>query len=232
MTGTGAAAGDEVIIPAPYWVSYPQMVKLAEGTPVFIPAPIEQDFKITAAQLEKAITHKTRLIILCSPCNPTGSIYSAGELESLAQVILKHEDLYVISDEIYEHLNYSGKHASIAVVPGMTERTIIVNGVSKAYAMTGWRIGFIAAPETLEIYNDAGKLVWSQNYDLLKEAGADVLLHTTVLAPLMEGRRVVGVRVLCEEGERTIPAKVVIDATGNGMVAAAAGGGRGIGHFR
>lgn len=139
--------GDEVIIPAPYWVSYPQMVKLAEGTPVFIPATIEQDFKITAAQLEAAITPKTRLIILCSPCNPTGSIYSASELEALARVILAHEDLYVISDEIYEHLNYSGSHASIATVPGMKERTIIVNGVSKAYAMTGWRIGFIAAPE-------------------------------------------------------------------------------------
>ncbi|MCQ2170412.1 MAG: pyridoxal phosphate-dependent aminotransferase [Bacteroidales bacterium] len=139
--------GDEVIIPAPYWVSYPQMVKLAEGTPVFIPAPIEQDFKITAAQLEDAITPKTKLIILCSPCNPTGSIYSAQELEALAAVILKHDGLFVISDEIYEHLNYSGKHASIASIPGMKERTIIVNGVSKAYAMTGWRIGFIAAPE-------------------------------------------------------------------------------------
>ena len=138
--------GDEVIIPAPYWVSYPQMVRLAQGTPKYIEAGIENDFRITAAQLEAAITPKTRLLILCSPCNPTGSVYPESELESIAKVILSHEDLYVISDEIYEHLNYVGKHASIAAIPGMEERTILVNGVSKAYAMTGWRIGFIAAP--------------------------------------------------------------------------------------
>lgn len=138
--------GDEVIIPAPYWVSYPQMVRLAGGVPVFVHAGIENDFKITAAQLEAAITPRTRLLILCSPCNPTGSIYSAEELAALASVIQSHEGMYVISDEIYEHLNYSGAHSSIASVPGMVERTVIVNGVSKAYAMTGWRIGFIAAP--------------------------------------------------------------------------------------
>lgn len=138
--------GDEVIIPAPYWVSYPQMVKLAEGTPVFIEATIEQDFKITAEQLEKAITPKTKLIILCSPCNPTGSVYSEDDLRQIAQTILKHEGLYVISDEIYEHINYIGKHTSLASFPGMKERTIVINGVSKAYAMTGWRIGFSAAP--------------------------------------------------------------------------------------
>ena len=138
--------GDEVIIPAPYWVSYPQMVKLAQGTPVFVEAGIENDFKITPEQLEAAITPRTRLLILCSPCNPTGSIYNAAEIEAIAGVILRHPDLYVISDEIYEHLNYSGAHASIAAVPGMAERTILINGVSKAYAMTGWRIGFIAAP--------------------------------------------------------------------------------------
>lgn len=139
--------GDEVIIPAPFWVSYPQMAKLAGGEPVFVEAKIEKDFKITPAQLEAAITPRTRLLILCSPCNPTGSIYSAKELEGLAQVIMKHENILVISDEIYEHLNYCGQHASIASVPGMKERTVVVNGVSKAYAMTGWRIGFIAAPE-------------------------------------------------------------------------------------
>lgn len=138
--------GDEVIIPAPYWVSYPQMVKLAEGTPVFIEATIEQDFKITAEQLEKAITPKTKLIILCSPCNPTGSVYGEEDLRQIAQTILKHEGLYVISDEIYEHINYIGKHTSLASFPGMKERTIVINGVSKAYAMTGWRIGFSAAP--------------------------------------------------------------------------------------
>ncbi len=139
--------GEEVIIPAPYWVSYPQMVKLAGGTPVIIEAGFEQNFKITAEQLEKAITSKTRLLILCSPSNPTGSVYSADELAALAEVIKKHEDFYVLADEIYEHINYIGKHNSIAHVQGMKERTIIVNGVSKAYAMTGWRIGFIAAPE-------------------------------------------------------------------------------------
>lgn len=139
--------GDEVIIPTPYWVSYPQMVKLAGGNPVFINAGFEQNFKITAQQLEDAITPKTRLLILCSPSNPTGSVYTKDELESLAEVIKSHEDLFVLADEIYEHINYTGRHESIAQFPSMKERSIIVNGVSKAYAMTGWRIGFIAAPE-------------------------------------------------------------------------------------
>ena len=139
--------GDEVIIPAPYWVSYPQMALLAGGKPVIIEAGFEQNFKITPAQLEAAITPKTRLLILCSPSNPTGSVYSKSELEGLAKVILAHDDLFVLADEIYEHINYIGKHESIAQFPGMKERAIIVNGVSKAYAMTGWRIGYIAAPE-------------------------------------------------------------------------------------
>ena len=139
--------GDEVIIPAPYWVSYPQMVLLAGGTPVIVEAGFEQNFKMTPAQLEAAITPKTRLIILCSPSNPTGSVYSKDELEALSKVILAHDDLFVLADEIYEHINYIGKHQSIAQFPGMKERSIIVNGVSKAYAMTGWRIGYIAAPE-------------------------------------------------------------------------------------
>lgn len=139
--------GEEVIIPAPYWVSYPQMVKLAGGTPVIVEAGFEQNFKMTQEQLEAAITPKTRMIILCSPSNPTGSVYSAEELKGLAEVVKKHDNLYVLADEIYEHINYIGKHHSIAHVDGMRERTIIVNGVSKAYAMTGWRIGFIAAPE-------------------------------------------------------------------------------------
>ena len=140
-------AGDEVIIPAPYWVSYPQMVKLAEGTPVYVEAKIEADFKITPEQLESVITPKTKMLILCSPSNPTGSVYSAKELEGLAKVIKKHDNLFVLADEIYEHINYIGKHASIASIEGMRERTIIINGVSKAYAMTGWRIGFMAAPQ-------------------------------------------------------------------------------------
>lgn len=139
--------GDEVIIPAPYWVSYPQMVLLAEGTPVTVEATIEQDFKITPEQLETAITPKTRALILCSPSNPTGSVYSAEELEALAAVLRRHENVIVLSDEIYEHINYVGRHASIASCEGMKERTVVINGVSKAYAMTGWRIGFIAAPE-------------------------------------------------------------------------------------
>lgn len=139
--------GDEVIIPAPYWVSYPQMAKLAGGTPVVIRAELDQNFKITPEQLEAAITPKTKLLVICSPSNPTGSVYTQDELNALAKVILKHEDLYVLSDEIYENINYVGFKASIAKAPGMRERTIICNGVSKAYAMTGWRLGWVAAPE-------------------------------------------------------------------------------------
>ena len=142
-----AGKGDEVIIPAPYWVSYPQMVLLADATPVYIEAGIEQDFKITPAQLEAAITPATRAIILCSPSNPTGSVYTQEELEGLAEVLRRHERVIVISDEIYEHINYIGAHASIASCEGMKERTVIINGVSKAYAMTGWRIGFLAGPD-------------------------------------------------------------------------------------
>lgn len=139
--------GDEVVLPAPYWVSYPQMVKLAGGTPVIVRAGFDQDFKMTAEQLEKAITPKTKMLILCSPSNPTGSVYSQEELNELAKVVLDHEDLYVLSDEIYEHINYVGANASIASYPGMKARTIICNGVSKAFAMTGWRLGWVAAPE-------------------------------------------------------------------------------------
>ena len=139
--------GEEVIIPAPYWVSYPQMVLLAGGKPVIVEAGFEQNFKMTPEQLEAAITPNTRMIILCSPSNPTGSVYSKEELQALAEVILKHDDLFVLADEIYEHITDIGKHESIAQFPGMKERAIIVNGVSKAYAMTGWRIGYIAAPE-------------------------------------------------------------------------------------
>lgn len=140
-------AGDEVIIPAPYWVSYPQMVLLAEGTPVFVEATIEQNFKITPEQLEAAITPRTRALILCSPSNPTGSVYSREELEALKEVLLRHENVIVVADEIYEHINYIGSHASMAQFPDIRDRVVIINGVSKAYAMTGWRIGFIAAPD-------------------------------------------------------------------------------------
>lgn len=138
--------GDEVIVPAPYWVSYVEMVKLAEGTNVIVSAGIDQDFKITPAQLEAAITPKTKALILCSPSNPTGSVYSKEELKGLAEVLAKHENVIVIADEIYEHINYVGSHQSIAQFPEIKDRVVVVNGVSKAYAMTGWRIGFIAAP--------------------------------------------------------------------------------------
>ncbi|NLJ00328.1 MAG: pyridoxal phosphate-dependent aminotransferase [Bacteroidales bacterium] len=139
--------GDEVIIPAPYWVSYPEMVKLAEGTPVFIYAGIARDFKITPRQLEEAITPKTKVLILCSPSNPTGSVYTKEELEALAGVLEKHPQVHVVADEIYEHINYIGQHESIAQFTAIHDRVVIVNGVSKGYAMTGWRIGWIAAPQ-------------------------------------------------------------------------------------
>ena len=139
--------GDEVIVPAPYWVSYPEMVKLADGTPVTVYAGIEQNFKITGAQLEAAITPKTKMLILCSPSNPTGSVYSKEELKELADVLAKYPNVFIVADEIYEHINYIGRHESIAQFEEIRDRVIIVNGVSKAYAMTGWRIGFIAAAE-------------------------------------------------------------------------------------
>lgn len=141
--------GDEVIIPAPYWVSYVEMVKLAEGKSVIISAGIDQNFKINASQLEEAITPKTKAIILCSPSNPTGSIYSRAELETLANVLAKHPQVIIISDEIYEHINYVGKHESIAQFENIRERVAIINGVSKGYAMTGWRLGWLAAPQWL-----------------------------------------------------------------------------------
>ncbi|MGP1515692.1 MAG: pyridoxal phosphate-dependent aminotransferase [Bacteroidales bacterium] len=149
--------GDEVIIPAPYWVSYPQMVLMADGTPVFVEAKIEQDFKITPKQLEETITEKTKMLILCSPSNPTGAVYTTEEMESLANVLRKYPNIYVVCDEIYEHLNYTNTHhVSLASFEGMKDKCIIVNGVSKAYAMTGWRIGFIAAP--IEIAKACNKL--------------------------------------------------------------------------
>ena len=139
--------GDEVIVPAPYWVSYVEMVKLAEGTNVIVSAGIEQDFKITPDQLEAAITPKTKALILCSPSNPTGSVYSKAELGALAEVIARYPSIIVLSDEIYEHINYVGKHESIAQFDAIRDRVVIINGVSKGYAMTGWRIGWIAAPK-------------------------------------------------------------------------------------
>lgn len=139
--------GDEVILPCPYWVSYSDMVKLAEGVPVEVQTTIETDFKMTPEQLEAAITPKTKMLWFSSPCNPSGSVYSKQELRALADVLIKHPNIYVVSDEIYEHINYTPEHASMAQFDDMYDRTITVNGVSKAFAMTGWRIGYIGAPD-------------------------------------------------------------------------------------
>lgn len=139
--------GDEVILPAPYWVSYFEIVKMSGGVPVEVPTSVESDFKITPEQLEKAITPKTKMIWYSSPCNPSGSVYSREELTALAKVLEKYPNIFIVSDEIYEHINFSGTFCSVASIPGMFDRTITVNGVAKAFAMTGWRIGYIGAPE-------------------------------------------------------------------------------------
>lgn len=138
--------GDECILPAPYWVSYAEIIKLAEGTPVIVRAGVEQRFKITPEQLEAAITPKTKMLMFSSPNNPSGAVYNEEELKALAEVLKKHPQIFVVSDEIYEHINYTGNHYSIAQIPAMYERTIVVNGLSKAFAMTGWRLGYIGAP--------------------------------------------------------------------------------------
>lgn len=139
--------GDEVILPAPFWVSYSEIIKMSGGIPVEVPTSVDNDYKMTAAQLEAAITSKTKMIWYSSPCNPSGSVYNREELTALSKVLLKHPNILVISDEIYEHINFSGTFCSIASIPGMYERTVTVNGVAKAFAMTGWRIGYIGAPE-------------------------------------------------------------------------------------
>ena len=139
--------GDEVILPAPFWVSYSEIIKMSGGIPVEVPTSIENDFKITPQQLEAAITPKTKMIWYSSPCNPSGSVYSREEFTAIAEVLKKYPNIYVVADEIYEHINFSGTFCSMASIPGMFERTITVNGVAKAFAMTGWRIGYIGAPE-------------------------------------------------------------------------------------
>jgi len=141
--------GDEAIIPSPYWVSYKEVIKLAEAKGVFVPASIENDFKITPTQLEDAITPRSKIFLFSSPCNPTGSVYSRDELKALAEVISKHENIYIISDEIYEQINFIGKHESIAQFDFIRDRVIIINGVSKGFAMTGWRLGYMAAPKLI-----------------------------------------------------------------------------------
>ncbi|MBP6557155.1 MAG: pyridoxal phosphate-dependent aminotransferase [Flavobacterium sp.] len=139
--------GDEVILPAPYWVSYFEIIKLSGGVPVEVPTSVESDFKMTAAELEKAITPKTKMMWFSSPCNPSGSVYNREELEAIGKVLEKYPNIYIVSDEIYEHINFSGTFCSIGTIPGLFDRTITVNGVAKAFAMTGWRIGYIGAPE-------------------------------------------------------------------------------------
>lgn len=165
--------GDEVIIPTPAWVSYVEMVKLAEGTNVLVPAGVEQDFKITPRQLKEAITPKTRLIILCSPSNPTGSVYSYDELKALAEVLAEYPDITILADEIYEHINFTGKFNSIAQFENVRDRVVIVNGVSKAYAMTGWRIGFIAAPLVIAKANSKLQSQYTSNASSIAQKAAE-----------------------------------------------------------
>ena len=148
--------GDEVVIPTPAWVSYVEMVKLAEGVTVTVPATIEQDFKITPDQLRNAITPRTRMVLLCSPSNPTGSVYSRGELQGLVDVLKDYPDILILSDEIYRHINFTGSYSSLATFPEVADRVVVINGVSKAYAMTGWRIGFMAGP--VAVAKDCTKL--------------------------------------------------------------------------
>jgi len=138
--------GDEILVPAPFWVSYIEMIKIAEGTPIILPTTIDKDFKVTPEQIKNAITPKTKIFIFSSPCNPTGSVYTKEELKAIAEVLATKEDLYIISDEIYEHINFVGKHESIAQFDFIKEKVIVVNGVSKSFAMTGWRLGYMAAP--------------------------------------------------------------------------------------
>lgn len=195
--------GEEVIIPTPFWVSYAAMVHLAEGKPVFIPTSHEQNFKITPQQLEKAITTKSRLIIFSSPSNPTGSIYTKKELEDLAKIILKYPDLYVISDEIYQLISYEEPAPSLASIPEMFERTITINGVSKAFSMTGWRIGFLGAPKWIadlcEKYQ--GQVTSGANFIAQKAALAAVssnLGPTYEMIKIFKKRRDLGMRLFRE----------------------------------
>jgi aspartate aminotransferase len=170
--------GDEVIVPAPYWVSYSELVKLAEGIPVYIMAGIESDFKITPAQLEAAITTRTKLLMFNSPCNPTGSVYTQEELAGLAGVLLKYPQVYIISDEIYEYINFSGKHHSLAAFDGLKDRVALVNGVSKGYAMTGWRLGYMAAhPAIAEACNKMQGQMTSGTCSIAQRAAIDAMLR-------------------------------------------------------
>ncbi len=169
--------GDEVIIPAPYWVSYSELIKLAEGVPVYVAATIENDFKITAAQLEAAISPKTKLFMFNSPNNPTGSVYSKAELQGLAEVLQKHENVFIIADEIYEHINFVGRHESLAQFEYLKEQIVLINGVSKGYAMTGWRLGYLAArTEIATACNKMQGQITSGTCSIAQRAAIDAML--------------------------------------------------------
>ncbi|HEX7014135.1 MAG TPA: pyridoxal phosphate-dependent aminotransferase [Cyclobacteriaceae bacterium] len=171
--------GDEVIVFSPYWVSYDAAVRLAEGVPVYVRGTLENDFKVTAEQVEQAITPRTRAMIFSSPCNPTGSVFSKQELQQIADVVLKHPDLLVIADEIYEHINFIGEQVSIASLPGMFDRTITVNGFAKGYAMTGWRVGYICAPTWIvKGCNKVQGQITSANCSIAQRAALAALIGT------------------------------------------------------
>lgn len=177
--------GDEVVVFSPFWVSYSALIELAGGVPVFVNGGIENDFKVTAEQFEAAITPKTKAMIFSSPCNPTGSVFTKEELEPIAEVVLKHENMIVVSDEIYEHINYTGAHMSIGALPGMLERTVTVNGMAKGFAMTGWRVGFIGAPLWLaKACNKIQGQFTSANCSIAQRAAYTAL--TTDLEPTKE----------------------------------------------
>ncbi|HMR47215.1 MAG TPA: pyridoxal phosphate-dependent aminotransferase [Bacteroidia bacterium] len=172
--------GDEVLVPTPYWVSYSQIIQLAGGVPVYLNTTIDSDFKVTPQQVEKAITSKTRMFIFSSPCNPTGTVYSHNELKELAAVFAKHENIFVLSDEIYEYINFVGKHYSIASFDELKNQVIIINGVSKGYAMTGWRIGYMAAPQDVAMACDKmqGQFTSAASSIAQKAAKAAISINT------------------------------------------------------
>jgi aspartate aminotransferase len=174
--------GDEVVVFSPFWVSYTSLIELAEGVPVLVKGGIESDFKVTAEQLEAAITPKTKAIIYSSPCNPTGSVFTLAELTDIAEVVKKHDNIIVIADEIYEHINYTGAHASIGAIEGMIDRTVTVNGMAKGFAMTGWRVGYIGAPTWLaKASNKIQGQITSANCSIAQRAALVAL--TTDLSP-------------------------------------------------
>ena len=197
--------GDEVIVPAPYWVSYVELVKLAEGNSVVLPTTLENNFKITPQQLDNAITPKTKVLMLCSPSNPTGSIYTREELSALADVLEKHPNVYILSDEIYEHINYVGKHESIAQFPNISDRVVVINGVSKGYAMTGWRIGYLAAPKWLAKACQKLQGQMTSGTCSIAQKAATVAINSDASYPKMMCSEFVKRRDLVIEGLKKIP---------------------------